>query len=363
MKKNILYLHGRPDAHKLHKNLANSVANHADYVDFKYRWQDMNYGILVNLFAWLFNSLYYKKFNCYDVILVDGLHFSTVIAKKMGLLKKKVILISHMGNQLPYFIFTNKLGYFSKKAHLWLLKNYDYLLCEGLLTKELISSISPNAQSQLKVVYTGPSQDRLKELRKIKVNLNSNSLITIAGGPGSNRMYYKGLDLMIQGFVKARVNLPDLNYYILGDWNIDDQSYLLNGISSDDKNHIHFVGNQTNMESYLSWLSKCSLCIHISRGDAFPGATIEAMNAGLPVVISEYTGTKEIIKNIQDNLVIPLSSEGLARKIVWYFNLPMSEKQLISEKLLFCSEGWTEEKAIKLYRSTFEEIIDNLEIK
>ena len=357
MKKNILYLHGRPDAHKLHKNLAGSVANHSEYVDFKYRWQDMNHGIFINLFAWIYNSLFYKKFKDYDVILVDGLHFSPVIAKKLGLLKRGVVLVSHMGNQLPYFIFTNKLGYFSKKAHLWLLKNYDYLLCEGLLMQELICAISPSVQPRLKVVYTGPSQDRLNELRKIKVNLNSNNIITIAGGPGSNRMYYKGLDIMIQGFVKARMNLPDLNYYILGGWDTDDQNYLLNGIGADDKNHIHFVGNQSNMESYLNWLSKCSLSIHISRGDAFPGSTIEAMNVGMPILISEYTGTKEIIKNVQDDLIIRLSSDELAQKISWYFNLPLTDKLIISEKLIFCSQNWTEEKAILLYKLTFDEIL------
>lgn len=358
MKKNILYLHGRPDAHNLHKNLANSVTNHAEYVDFKYRWQDMNYGTLNNLFAWVYNSLFYRKFKDYDVILVDGLHFSPVIAKKFGLLKRNTILISHMGNQLPYFIFTNKLGYLSKKAHLWLLENYDHLLCEGLLIRDLITTISPNIQARLKVVYTGPSHERLIELKKIKVNLNSNCIITIAGGPGSNRIYYKGLDVMVKGFVQARRNFPDMDYYILGDWDKDDQNNLLNGITEDDKNHIHFVGNQTNIVSYSNWLSKCALCIHVSRGDAFPGSTIEVMAIGMPILISEYTGTKEIIKNVHDNLVIHLSSDVIAEKILWYLSLTLTEKQLISEKLILCAKDWTEERSIQHYKLTFDEILN-----
>jgi hypothetical protein len=81
------------------------------------------------------------------------------------------------------------------------------------------------------------------------------------------------------------------------------------------------------------------------------------MNVGMPILISEYTGTKEIIKNVQDDLIIRLSSDELAQKISWYFNLPLTDKLIISEKLIFCSQNWTEEKAILLYKLTFDEIL------
>lgn len=356
MKKRILYLHGRPSSHFLHRGLANSLGVDSKFVDERYRWQDQNFGPIKNLYAWVINAFFYREYRNYNFILLDGLHFSPVIAKKLGILPKKIKIISHMGNQLPYFMLSNQLSAYSRIMHQWLFNNYDYIFCEGDMIKEIVLKVNPNIRTPLLSVFTGPSNSRIELLRKLRPEFKNYNIITIAAGPGEGRIYYKGLDIMITGFIKTSKQLPLLKYYILGEWSNDDVKSLLSNYRPDEVKNIFFVGNQPNIEDYLRYMKNSDLSIHIARGDAFPGSTTEAMHAGVPVIISNYTGTKEIISQVTSNLIVNLSAEELSEKILWYFGLTLDEKIELSNKLRSVSKYYTEENAIKVYQETFDKI-------
>ncbi|MFO0321510.1 MAG: glycosyltransferase [Bacteroidota bacterium] len=359
MKKQILYLHGRPSSHFLHRGLANSLGVDSEFVDKKYRWQDQNFGPIKNFYAWFVNAFYYRKYVNYDFILLDGLHFSPIIAKKIGVLPKRIKIISHMGNQLPYFMLSNQLPLYSRILHKWLFNNYDYIFCEGDMIKEIIIKVNPNIKTPLLSVFTGPLNSRVELLRKLKPEFKNYNIITIASGPGEGRIYYKGLDIMIGSFIKAKKYLPLLKYYILGEWSNEDIKYLSATYRSEEFENIFFVGNKPDMTDYLKYIQNSDLSIHLARGDAFPGSTTEAMHAGVPVIISNYTGTKQILNQVNSNLIVNLSQDELAEKIIWYFNLPIEEKMELSSKLKEISIYYTEENAIKLYKETFNKINTN----
>jgi glycosyltransferase involved in cell wall biosynthesis len=356
LSKPILYLHGRPCSHFLHNSLANSLGVDAKFIDEKYRWQDQGFGIIKNCYAWFMNALAYKKHASYNYILIDGLHFSPVLAKKMGILPKHIKLISHMGNQLPYFMLANKLSKYSIYCHKWLFNNYDYILCEGSLIKEMILTVNPKIKSKLLLTFLGPLTARVDGLRKIKPDFESYNLVTIASGPSQARIYYKGLDIMIDAVVKAKAYLPALRYYILGEWSKEDIASLSRKYTAEAFESVFFVGNTNEIERYLK---EAALSIHVARGDAFPTSTIEAMHAGLPVIVSNYTGTKEIIKKTEENLIAQLTTDSLVEKIRWYFDLSLAQKNELSEKLKHVSLFYTEENARKHYKELFENNIRN----
>jgi len=57
---------------------------------------------------------------------------------------------------------------------------------------------------------------------------------------------------------------------------------------------VSFIGNIPNPESYLA---KCDIFVHSSKGEGCPNAVLEAMYAGLPVIASNTGGTSEVIED------------------------------------------------------------------
>jgi glycosyltransferase involved in cell wall biosynthesis len=57
-----------------------------------------------------------------------------------------------------------------------------------------------------------------------------------------------------------------------------------------------------------------------SLADAYPLVTMEAMASGLPVIVSENTGTSELVRNRQNGFVVPIrSAEAIAEKLCWLY--------------------------------------------
>jgi len=337
----------------MHKSLANSLGVVSKPVDDDYRWQDQGFGAFKNFYAWIKNALNYKKYTEYDFILVDGLHFSPIIARKLGILPKHIKIISHMGNQLPYFMLAKQIPSYSRLMHKWLLNNYDYIFCEGEMIREIIRTLRPNIKTKLLCTFLGPTTARVQTLRTIQPEFKGHNLITIASGPSAARIYYKGLDIMVEAFSQAKKILPDLSYYIIGDWSEADIKSLTQKLNPEEIKSIFFLGHQSEIDSYIK---TSDLSIHLARGDAFPTSTIETMHAGLPLIVSNYTGTKQILKEVSSDLIINLSSEELAKKIIWFFGLSLEEKKNLSVKVKKAASNFTEATAIEHYRKTFGEL-------
>jgi len=54
--------------------------------------------------------------------------------------------------------------------------------------------------------------------------------------------------------------------------------------------------------------------------DAYPIAVLEAMSTGLPIIISENTGTSEIIKNGREGFIVPIRDvQAIAEKLTFLF--------------------------------------------
>jgi len=53
---------------------------------------------------------------------------------------------------------------------------------------------------------------------------------------------------------------------------------------------------------------------------------------GIPSIVSEYTGAKEVVRELRKDFVLPLDSKRVAEKIIEYFNLPKDEKIILSLK-------------------------------
>jgi len=50
----------------------------------------------------------------------------------------------------------------------------------------------------------------------------------------------------------------------------------------------------------------------------------------LPSIVSEWTGTKEVVNEVDKKLIIELNPKELANEIIWYFSLNNAKKTKLS---------------------------------
>lgn len=349
--KKILYLHGRPSPHPLHAILASSVGSTYYPVDTILRWQDKDKSILFRIFSSFINAILYP-FRKFNIILVDNLHIAPIIAKKIRPFNKNKIAV-HLGSHTLFFLYNNQYSSFVKKIHLWALKNYDVVICEGEMAKELVFKILPDFKNDVYVSFLGPKKDRNEKLKEINPNLDSNKVLIIANGPGEYRKYYKGLDIMINSFLIAADQNTDITLEIVGLWDQKIIDSCLENVPLDKCSRILFSGATNNIEDKLR---DTSLYFHCSRGDAFPTSTIESMASGVPTLVSNWTGTKQLAKCVDDNFIVNLNEEDISKKIIWYFSLTANEKKQFSDNFKKIALNYTEELAVKRYMEIFDNI-------
>ncbi len=274
---------------------------------------------------------------------------------KMFRFNSKQILIAHLGDETMYFLYSNWYSKLVKKIISYVLNKYDILIFEGKMANDLAKKnniIKPKAY----VSFLGVPKERMHKLLSIKPNFNNKNIVFLSSGPGGWRTWYKGLDIMIEAYALAFETVNDMTFTIIGDWDYEVQDSLLSKYTYEIKNSIHFVGYVNNIEDFLS---NGSLYLHTSRGDAFPTVVLEAIYAGLIPIVSEWTGSKEILIDDFKDLIVELDIIKISKKIIWFMNLSTEKKEIMSTKLRQIGQKYTEENAISHYKSIFNDIINN----
>jgi glycosyltransferase involved in cell wall biosynthesis len=349
----IKYLHGRPGSHPLHYRFAKSITTDHDFIDSYFRWHDKNFPFPVNALAWFINALGFVSLRKYQLVLIDGLHIMPILAKKL-FLRNRTLIIAHLGSHSLYFLRNKKFGKLNTAVLKWALKNHDYLICEGEMAKELCIELLGKSCPPSYVSFLGPPAERSIELSKSNIDLDTYNIVAIASGPSRFREFYKGMDVMLEAVLECFKTFPDIKFHIIGNWE---------GSGIKEKYQDKRIVWHGHLENPTSLILQNSLCIHLSRGDAFPTSTIECMTAGIPVIMSNLTGTKQILAQAIPEFIVDLDSKIAADKINEYFRLSSDEKKAISEKIKYATIPYTEEKAIERYKDIFEDIFNNIDQK
>lgn len=123
------------------------------------------------------------------------------------------------------------------------------------------------------------------------------------GSMNSNRIYIKGLDLLIPVFYNLSRKYPDWNLVILGDGtNRHKLEEMIQNLGL--QGRVFLPGNVKNVHTVLK---QGDLFVLSSRTEGFPNALCEAMSCGLPVVSFDIpTGPQEIVRHGLDGLLVPM---------------------------------------------------------
>lgn len=354
---NIAFIHGRPGPHPTHRAFAESINSDFVFVDRILRYHDVeNAGKLRTYISWFANSLFFQDIKKYDLLLAEGMHIPPVIMKKLKILSPNQRIAAMLGDEVLFFLATKWYPRKSQKFLSYILSQYDALICLSDFQTELAHQILNNKKEKPLIVsgHEIISSDRPKPDLNRKPKLNGHNLLFIAHGPSGWRGFYKGIETLLKTFKIIKEKYNDAELTVIGNW---DENYV-NGLlekTGNTRTNINFVGTQKDL---LSFFEKADLYIHITNGDAFPIATLEAIRAGVPVLLSEHTGTKEVVCKIDERLVVPMDAVSAAKGIEWYFDLPLEAKKNLSE--IGCSvmeSYYTAERGIAEFKDAVNKIL------
>lgn len=356
----VAFIQGRPHGHPAHMKYAQSIKADFYHVDYKIRYHDIPTASAPRrYFSWLLSAFSFPK-EKYDVIFSEEAYFMVGLMRWLGLLKKEQKIISLMNTHTLYFLNNNRYAPSTKNASIKLLKTYDAFICGSLLQKELLYNlIGRNHPAPVHTIINGVERERFNKLYSLKPDLGSYNIVFIGAIPNQDRVWYKGLDIMLSAFSDIKASLPEATFTIIGDYGSLKEE-LLNSYCPDYKSSVFFTGNVNDIDTYLQ---KAALYLHISRGEAWGISIIEAMAAGVVPIVSESTGAMEAVVEVDKRLITTHEKEDVTQMVLWYFNLSNTEKiELSANSKALIKNRYTEDLAIERFKKEFREILSELQV-
>ncbi|MCX7721120.1 MAG: glycosyltransferase family 4 protein [Dictyoglomus thermophilum] len=335
--KNFIFLYYGP--HPFHRGIAKFLGC--------YEWDILSskYSIRKRILNYLKFSISAEE-NASDVILLcEGTFLIPALFKLLPFKRFKKVIVNISADPHFYYYKINRLGLFRRYLIKVAIKKVNLFLCVGKMEETLLKEINPKAKSI--VIYPFIEEERYNKLFNIPIKTVFNhNILFIGGGPD---FYYKGLDLLVEAFKMVKREFGDAELFIIGKWNED----LRRTMSYPG---INFVGFIHDIDKYIEM---SSLYVHVGRGDAFPVSVLEALLGGLPCIVSEHTGSREVVKELREDFVVPVDVYKVAEKIIDYFNLREEEKRTLSQKAKEIGKRFKKEIILKDFSSKWSSFLEN----
>lgn len=352
-----VFVHGRPSGHPIHDKYAKIVNSDFCFSDHKIRWNDIeNVSKLKRTLSWLVCAITFPNRKSYNVFFSEGVREPLIIMKWLGLVRDDQKIIALMANENLYFINTNRYGRLVDFLMRAFLKKCDALICIGKYQTELANKLFPNTKTY--TIFNGIPSAQMRLLQNINPDLVSKKILVIANCASISRMYYKGLDLSVETFIYILKVFKDMELHVIGECSKEVIAYCERLIHNEYQNKMFFHGHD-NIENHLN--NSC-LFLQLGRGDSFPTSTIESAAAGVPVFVTEETGTKELLDKIDPFFVTSMNPKEISCKIQKYLKISENEKRIVSAKFKEVSLGYTEENANIFFSNVYTQICIDLKL-
>lgn len=356
MHSRVAFIHGRPGPHPMHAAFAKSVGADFSLVDEKLRSHDGNGSRLRRYISWFVSALLFSKRSQYTVFLTEGPQFPAMIMRQLHLLNAKQITVVLLDNETLYFLREHRYSERTTQGLGRLLAGYDALVCVGQMESELARQVLGAKCPPIYTVFNGVSRERGEKLAKVKPNLETHHIVCIANGTAGWRVWYKGMDLLLDTCHLILGKDATASLSIVGKWEAETVSRLLTVSGLANNARVEFVGASREIERFLQ---EASLYVHCGRGDAFGISVLEAMAAGIVPIVSEWTGSREVVSQVSEELIAPLDEKVIAERIEWYFALPKERRQTLSDRCREVASKYTEELATEHFAATFNTMLSD----
>ncbi len=172
----------------------------------------------------------------------------------------------------------------------------------------------------------------LSNFRKIDKNDNMFRII-IVGGINLR----KGIHYLLKAFNELNLNNSEL--WVIGGGYPNKEMEKVFKKMNINFNNIYFKGTFPQNELY-KYYSQCSIFCLPSLSDGFGMVVPQAMACGLPVILSENTGAKDIVKEGYNGYIVPIRDvKAIKEKILYLYNNPIQLKQMQNNALKSVKKG------------------------
>jgi glycosyltransferase involved in cell wall biosynthesis len=239
--------------------------------------------------------------------------------------------------------------YYSKKNHLGIKRKFLNWLANSISGAIVPSPIQKKEIEEngfdlpVEISYHYP---KTNELFKLKPDLKSKGVITI----GISERARKGTDI----FIKIADSFPEIKFYLLGPPHLIPKE--LHERVNQMKNLI--TPGYVPPEKYLE-LS--AFTIIPSRYDPGPITLNEAMATGLIPIVSKMVGGKELVKELDEKLIIDsFNSEDYIKKLRELINKDKEEIKNLSKKSKEIAYKYRREIQMKDFKVKFDRILNKI---
>lgn len=276
----------------------------------------------------------------FDFALCESCYYYPALKRRISGLKSKIININC--GPLLYHLMHGRISGMERRLLMSLLKEVDGHVVQGTYGIELVNEIDPGKPTVSFCAYV--PDETYQKMVEIDAPLESNEVTIIA----THDMYYKGVDILIKAFNIASKSM-EMKLNIIG--NIPKEDILrLEGANHKD---IIIHGRVPDLGIFLE---KTALYVHPSRGDTFPMSTMEPMLAGIPAIVSEHTGTKDIVGKADKSMVCKLEPDDLAERILAYLGKDVEERRELGKRMKEYTLPYNRENQMRIFVERYEEL-------
>ncbi len=304
--------------------------------------QNLNYQPLKKLLIYAYRSQQYAKKLLKDVDIVHA--FFGIPSGFSAMLMPKPYIVSLRGSDVPFynkrFALLDHLVFKQLSQIIWKKAAYTIANSEGL--RQLALETDKNAQIDLipngvDTTFFCPDDSALK----------SGIFTIISVGRLIPR---KGFDLIIN----AIKGISQVKFQIAGGGIIEQE---LKEQAEEANVSLELLG-QLNRNQLKAALQKADLFVLTSYNEGMSNAALEAMACGLPVILSNVGGSKELINN--NGTIVPIGDvETLRNKILFYQkNSNIRETHGKRSREIAMNMNW--ESVAGKYYNVYEKVIQSL---
>lgn len=160
---------------------------------------------------------------------------------------------------------------------------------------------------------------------------------------------FKGLTYLIKAF--QMLNAPKAHLVVIGDYDNSDYELAQKGAGAE---RIHFLWNR---EDAIYFLPKQDLFILPALRDASPRVVREAMACGVPCIVTDIPGARDLIVNEESGLLVPSASP---EKIAEAIRSLMNDRVKLQKLAKASHERIVNEFSVEAYVSYFDTLFSSL---
>lgn len=228
-------------------------------------------------------------------------------------------------------------GHLETSFHQYSLTAIDGVISVGEFVDGYLRKLDLDVPSR--VVYPSIKAEVYDALGDVGPAIDTKTIVSIGEGKPA-----VGFDILVAAFEEVREDHPDAELHIGGEGHPDEW------------NDIEGVTVHGWVEDLQSFFSQGSLSSHPGRSECFPVSTLEPMRAGLPCLVSDRVGTKQVVNGVSSNLVVEPTIQATANAISWYFDLRVDRRRALSADARKAASSFTDTNAAESFARAFKSL-------